>query len=145
MYDREKIEELLISYFGARPEMAFAYAFGSFVRHDRYEDIDLAAYLSDVSVMDDRLSHPYGYESTIIGELSPLLHTDKIDFVVLNTAGLTLFTRVINKGKILVDRDRTNRIQIENSVRRQYIDAQPLRDIQMYYLLKRLKDAHARS
>lgn len=143
MYDRAKIEELLVSYFSARSEVMFAYAFGSFALHDRYEDVDVAAYLIDLGVMNDRGSHPYGYEATILGELSALLHTDKIDFVVLNTAGLTLSTRVINKGKILVDRDIMKRIHIENSVRRQYIDAQPLRDIQTHYLLKKLKDAHA--
>lgn len=140
---KPEIESKLLKFLSARPEIDFAYIFGSFVLNARYEDIDVAVYLSDTSVLADRATHPYGYESSLIGELSSLLRTDKIDFVVLNKAGLTLFTRVINKGKRLFDRDKLKRVQIENTVRKEFIDAKPLRDIQDYYLAKKLTERNA--
>ncbi len=140
---KQEIESKLFQFLSNRPEIDFAYLFGSFVINDRYEDIDVAVYLRDTSVLADRVVHPYGYESSLIGELSSLLHTDKIDFVVLNKAGLTLFTRVINKGKKLFDRDKLRRVHIEDTVRKEFIDTQPLRDIQNYYLAKKLSARNA--
>ncbi len=142
-YDKAKIEELLVSYLGGLPEVEFAYIFGSFVLRERFEDIDVAVYVGNPSVLDDRTTHPYGYESTILGELTRLLHTDKLDFVVLNHAGPTLFTRVINKGKRILDRNPAKRVEVENAARREYIDAEPIRRIQNYYLLRKLRDLHA--
>ncbi len=143
MLSKQEIESRLLQFLSARPEIDFSYIFGSFVRGEKYEDIDVAVYLRDTSVLADRALHPYGYESSMIGELSSLLHTDKIDFVVLNKAGLTLFTRVINRGKRLFDRDKLQRVHIENTVRKEFIDAKPLRDIQDYYLAKKLNGRNA--
>jgi hypothetical protein len=95
--------------------------------------------------LNDRSQHSFGYESTIVGELSSLLRTDKIDFVVLNRAGPTLFTRIINSGTLLFERDRPRRIDIENTARMEYINVQPLRDIQDFYLARKLKAQDAGS
>ena len=133
MLERSDIERYLQEYISKRPEVEFAYLFGSIARGTRFDDVDVAAYLRDTAVLTDREAHPYGYESTILGELTRLLHTDKVDFVVLNTAGPTLFTRVI-KGKRILDRDPSKRILAENSIRQQFIDTEPLRNIQRFYL-----------
>ena len=145
MQTKSEIEELITRHVSQRREVEFAYLFGSFTHHERFEDIDVAVFLNDTTVLRDRKTHPYGYESTLLGELSSLLHIDAIDFVVLNKAGLTLFTRVINSGKKVFERDRIRRIYVENSIRKQFIDSKPLRDIQNYYLAMRLKDSYARS
>lgn len=142
MLPRSDIIRLLQEFFSQRPEVEFAYIFGSFVERERFEDVDVAVYLRDTSVLADREAHPYGYESTLIGTLSSLLHTDKIDFVVLNDAGPTLFTRAI-KGLRILDRNPMRRIDVENTVRREYIDLESVRRIQNYYLLRKLRDLRA--
>ncbi len=143
MLAKTEIARLLQEFFSNQPEVEFAYIFGSFVQRERFEDVDVAVHLRDTSVLADREVHPYGYESSVLGELTRLLHTDKIDFVVLNHAGPTLFTRVINKGIRILDRNPIKRIEVENAVRREYIDAEPIRRIQNYYLLRKLRDLHA--
>lgn len=143
MLSKPDIIRLLEEFFRDRPEVEFAYIFGSFVQRERFEDIDIAVYLRDESVLGDRQAHPFGYESTLIGELTQLLHTDKVDFVVLNHASPLLFTQAINKGMRILDRDPMKRIEIENAARREFIDTEPIRRIQNYYLLRKLRDLRA--
>lgn len=143
MLPKPDIIRLLEEFFSNRPEVEFAYIFGSFVQRERFEDIDIAVYLRDESVLGDRQAHPFGYESTLIGELTQLLHTDNVDFVVLNHASPLLFTQAINKGMRILDRDPMKRIEIENAARREFIDTEPIRRIQNYYLLRKLRDLRA--
>ncbi len=143
MLPKQHIESLLTAFMQTRAEVDFAHIFGSFVHREKFEDIDVAVYLNDPAVLNDRVAHPYGYESTVQAELSRMLRTDAVDFVVLNRANLTLFTRVINKGKRILDRDPAKRVAIENDIRHQYIDAEPIRRIQEYYIRRKLKDLRA--
>jgi predicted nucleotidyltransferase len=142
MLPKSDIVRVLQDFLQGQREVEFAYIFGSVAQGERFEDIDVAVYLNDTSVLADRNTHPYGYESTLVGELTRLLHTDKVDFVVLNNAGPTLFTRAI-KGMRIVDRNRNKRIEIENAARYEFIDMEPARRIQDYYLLKKLTALHA--
>jgi predicted nucleotidyltransferase len=139
MFPKSTIVQILQEYFGGRSEVEFAYVFGSLAQRDHFHDVDVAVYLTDTCVLDDRLAHPYGYESTMIGELTRLLKTDNVDFVVLNKAGLTLSMQIINKGLRVLDRDRLKRVKIENAIRHEYIDAEPIRRIQMHYLSRKLQ------
>ena len=143
MLTKQHIESLLTDYMRTRPEVDFAYIFGSFIRREKCEDIDVAVYLNDPSVLEDRVKHPFGYESTIQAELSRLLHTDMVDFVVLNRANLTLFMQVINKGRRILDRNSARRVLIENEIRHQYIDAEPIQRIQEYYIRQKLRNLRA--
>ena len=129
-----KIRELLFS----KPEISFAYIFGSFVKTEHYHDIDVAVYITDGFNKDDMKKFPYGYESTIAGAIMHLLHTDKIDLVVLNNAPLLITNRIINKGKLLFDKDKFKRVAFENNNRKMFIDTENFRKIRTYYLINKI-------
>jgi predicted nucleotidyltransferase len=123
-----------------KEEIELSYIFGSFVNKDHYHDIDIAVYLNGEFNQINPLKYPYGYESSLIGELSLLLK-ENIDVIVMNYAGLLIQQRVVNKGILLFSRDERFRIRYENTIRKQYIDAAHLRNIKRYYLKKALDNA----
>lgn len=65
MLPRSDIIPLLTEYLDKRSEIEFAYIFGSFATRDRFEDIDIAVYLNDVSVLYDRETHHRAYSTRI--------------------------------------------------------------------------------
>jgi predicted nucleotidyltransferase len=123
-----KIRKLLFS----KPEISFAYIFGSFVQTDHYHDIDLAVYLAENFNKNDMKIFPYGYESLLVSEIN-LLVRKEIDLVVMNNAEITIQQRIINKGILLFSKDELKRVLYENNIRKLYIDAEPLRRIKRYY------------
>jgi len=136
---KTEIEKLIVGFLAAKTEAIFAYVFGSFVQRDHYHDIDVAAYLKDDFNKENVKRFPYGYESSLISELS-LLTRKNIDFVVMNKAGILMQQRVINKGILLFSKDERFRIRYENNIRKLYIDTQHLRNIQRYYLTRKIDE-----
>ena len=132
---KKSIENKISEFLQSKQEISFAYIFGSFVQRAQYHDIDIAVYLSDDFNKNDLKKFPYGYESSIAAALTNLLHTDKIDIVVLNTAPLLITNRIINTGKLLFDKNKFNRIAFENNSRKMFIDNENFRKIRTYYLL----------
>lgn len=137
--DKEKIKNTIAEFLRNREEIIFAYIFGSFVKKENYHDIDIAVYLSENFNKDDLSSYPYGYESFLIGSLMKLLHTNKIDLVVINNAPLLITNRIINNGILLFDKDKLLRINFENKNRKLFIDTENLRKIKTYYLSEKIK------
>jgi len=137
--DKIQIKNKIAEFLRERDEVIFAYIFGSFVGKEYYHDIDVAVYLSDNFNKDDLMEFPYGYESSLIAELMKLLHTDKIDLVILNNAPLLITNRIVNTGMLLFDKDKFNRISFENKSRKMFIDTENLRNIKTHYLVKKIK------
>lgn len=135
-YIEKKIKDHLSHY----DEIMIAYLFGSFVKRDYFHDIDIAVYLKKDFDKNDLKKYPFGYESEYNSRLSHLLKTD-IDFVVLNNAEILLQQRVINNGKLLFSKDEKYRIHYENYIRKIYLDLEPLRKIQNYYLNLKITNA----
>jgi predicted nucleotidyltransferase len=134
--NKENIYNTLGELLYRKPEIEFAYVFGSFVKSGLYYDIDIAVYLARDFNTRANNQFPYGYESSLISEIMLLLKTEQIDLLVLNKAGLLLQKRIINSGHLLFEREKYNRIKYENYVRKLYIDTEPIRKIKLYYLSK---------
>lgn len=126
---QNKINEFLQS----KDEIIFAYIFGSFIKNEKYHDIDTAVYLNKNFNKNDLEKFPYGYESFLISELT-FLAREKVDFVVMNNADITLQQRIINKGTLLFSKDERIRIMYENLIRKLYIDSENIRRIKRKYL-----------
>jgi hypothetical protein len=122
MKNKTTIEEKIIELLEGYPEILFAYLFGSFIKQEKYNDIDIAFYISPDFDLKDLKSYPFGYESEITGKLNLALKTDKVDVVLLNKADLLMAIQIYNSGKLLFEKDRFLRIKIENSVRKEFID-----------------------
>jgi predicted nucleotidyltransferase len=114
------IEELIpeaLTYLQSRPEILFAYLFGSFGRekHLPLSDVDIAAYLKDSTNIQEK-------KVEILVELIDTLRTDEIDFVILNTAPLPLRMKILETKKVVVDHDPYQRHVYESLTMREYFD-----------------------
>jgi uncharacterized protein len=121
--DAAEIEEKLRSLLAARAEadgIAAAYLFGSVARGTARPDSDV-----DVGVLysvdpPKTLAGMFDLE----GDLESALGLP-VQVVVLNYAPVDLIVRVLRDGKLLVDRDRSRRIQFEVRSRNELWDLEP--------------------
>ncbi|MFZ1292537.1 MAG: nucleotidyltransferase domain-containing protein [Melioribacteraceae bacterium] len=138
--DKIKIKEQIRAFLFKREEIRIVYIFGSFVSKDYYHDIDIAVFLKKDFNKTDPAKFPYGYESELNSEIN-LLVRQKIDFVVMNNAEITLQHRIINKGILLFSKDEPKRISYENYIRKLYIDSANIRKIKRKYLSGKITNA----
>ncbi len=136
--DIQHIKVKTKTYFASRPEVLFAYLFGSVAaeKATTISDLDLAVYL------DPAFKEPstgFGYQSELITELSTMLET-KTDVVILNNATLALKFQVISKGILIYNFDDHARRDFHEKTVRDYLDFKPFLEVQAQYLKKRLQD-----
>lgn len=117
----------LKSYFIKRKEIIFAYIFGSLVKKtaNKLSDIDIAIFINkeDVNEKDYR----YGYQAEILTDLMQELKTDKVDLVILNSAGILIKHRVIYFGKLIYCTDEKERVKFQVETINKYMDYKMLR------------------
>ena len=116
----ENIERLLPkaqAYLQSRSDITFAYLFGSLARGQStpLSDVDIAVYLSEGEIDIER-------KMEILGRLMELLETDEIDFVILNTAPLTLRMKILENKTVIVDNAPFLRYAYESVTMRKYFD-----------------------
>lgn len=139
MLTKNEIIGLIKDYLLKRDEIIFAYIFGSFVKKENYHDIDIAVFINEQFDYKNPDYFSYGYESKIIGELT-LLVRKNIDFVILNDASLTLKKNIIKNNILIIDKNKSKRINFENLVRKMFLDSENLRKIKQNILLKKLEN-----
>ena len=105
------------SYLRSRPDIAFAYLFGSLAQGNRkpLSDVDIAIYLSEENEIP-------GKKLEILGQLMDLLETEEVDLVILNTAHLPLKMKILETRKVLVDNLSFARHCYESLTMREYFD-----------------------
>ena len=116
----ENIERLLPqaqAYLQSRSDITFAYLFGSLASgyNTLLSDVDLAVYFSEGEITIER-------KMEILGKLMELLETDEIDFVILNTAPLTLRMKILENKSVIVDNAQFLRYAYESVTMRKYFD-----------------------
>lgn len=116
----ENIERLLPkaqAYLQSRSDITFGYLFGSLARGQStpLSDVDIAVYLSEGEITIER-------KMEILGKLMELLETDEIDFVILNTAPLTLRMKILENKTVIVDNAPFLRYAYESVTMRKYFD-----------------------
>jgi len=104
-----------------RPEILFAYLFGSFLEEQSFHDIDVAVYVNNSSVLSDVVR----YSIRLSLDLEKLLG-QSVDMVVLNTAPDHLVHEV-SKGRLVVGRDEDFRTDFIAASWKRYFDIQPKR------------------
>jgi predicted nucleotidyltransferase len=105
------------AYLKSRPDVNFAYLFGSLAKGKLLplSDVDIAVYLSESSdVLEKKLE--------ILGELIDILETDEIDLVILNEAPLVLRMKILENKKLIVDNTPFLRHRYESLTMREYFD-----------------------
>ena len=98
----EDIINSATDYLAAKPDIQFAYLFGSYAKgkQTHLSDIDIAVYIREKKDMSDK-------KLKILMDLSRLLETDNIDLVILNKAPISLLTKILAHKIILIDKSPT--------------------------------------
>ncbi|MGD2100477.1 MAG: nucleotidyltransferase domain-containing protein [Desulfobacterales bacterium] len=106
-----------LDYLETHPKIIFAYLFGGLAKHRPFplSDVDIAVYLK-------RGSHLAECKLDILGRLMDILHTDEIDLVILNRAGLSLAMGIVKSKKIIVDKNPFERHLYESLIMRKSFD-----------------------
>jgi len=115
---RKRVEDLLHK----RPEIIFAYLYGSFLKGD-FRDIDVAIYLTEISKKE-----ALEYELNLESELSKLTGFGA-DARILNHAPLCFRFSVIKNGTLLFSKDERIRCDFEGLTIVEYHDFDFLRSV----------------
>lgn len=119
--NKEKILELMREVLESERRIVFAYAYGSFLKEEKFRDIDLGIFLEDLR------ENPFKVTSNIKVKLSQLARENGLDFKadqfdvqVINEAPFTFLGRIFNEGMLLLDRDPDLRTDIIERVSLKY-------------------------
>jgi len=119
--DKKIIMERLRYSLEKRPNLLFAYVYGSFVRADKFRDIDIAVYLKQIP------STPLHVELELETELGNIIKNYLVDVRILNNAPLSFRYNVIKSGKPIVVVDDDARTDFEEATLSNYFDFSPFR------------------
>jgi predicted nucleotidyltransferase len=134
MSDQSEIKSCLMDFLAGRPEVKFAYLFGSEARGATgpLSDLDLAVCLDGrINLFKARLR--------LSEALAKALKSEKFDLVVLNSAALVLKHEVIKNGIVLKE-DRSRRILFEIRVLQEYLDTSYLRNVHYQYMRQQIEE-----
>lgn len=110
MDERRELIKKLTDYFARRGDISMAFLFGSqaMERAHASSDWDIAAYFktSGRGVEWEESEADYPKENEILADLMAILRTDKVDFVVLNRAPVSIADAAI-RGEPLVIKERS--------------------------------------
>lgn len=125
--DKDGVIEILKPYLSQRPEIRFAYLFGSLAKgtQNRLSDVDLAVFLDPDFLATPHPEHAYGYKAHLITELMSLLRMNQIDVVILNDASPFLRFQVLRDGIVLCEVDREERVRFHAQALSRYFDLKP--------------------
>ncbi len=117
-----KIRKRIADFLQKRPEIIFAYLYGSFLKGD-FRDIDVAVYLTEISKKE-----ALEYELNLESELSKLTGF-WTDARILNHAPLCFRFSVIKNGTLLFSKDERIRCDFECLTIVEYHDFDFLRSV----------------
>jgi len=125
-------------FFTDKPEIAFAYLFGSVAKGNagRLSDIDIAIFLDPMRLVRDS---GYGYQSELSVELQSIL-SGQVDLVILNDASTILRFQVLKNGVLIYCRSEKQRRVFHEDAVGKYLDFKPFLKTQSRYLYKRLAE-----
>lgn len=118
--------DALAAYFAGQPHVAAAFLYGSQSRGTAHtgSDVDVAVLLKHDAPTDPMLRLRY------TNELMDLLNRSHVDVVILNQASPLLVHRVARDGTVLFATDTGVVGEFIIYSMQQYVDTQPLRDLQ---------------
>jgi len=121
--EKEKLAELINETLQARPEVVFAYLYGSFTDKEErpVRDIDVAVYVASEKEIDDMLEYTAG----LVLEMKKKGISVPLDIQVINTAPLGFLHHILSTGKILFCRNEELLTDLIEKTTHRYFQALP--------------------
>jgi len=119
-------------------DIAALYLFGSHAKETTGPLSDL-----DIAVLLDKGVAPKRYFTKrlhLISIFSKKLGTNEVELIILNTAPLLLSYQVAKEGKLLFERDHTQRVAFETKIIDYYLDSKHYREVGRRYLNKMIME-----
>ncbi len=113
--NKQELIGSIASYLGAKDEIMAAYLFGTFLSEATYYDIDIGLLVGKEP--QKVLNYEFGLEADV-----EKIVKCRVDVRVLNRAPLSFCQNVIRKGKVILDRNPSDRADFENSTLKKYFD-----------------------
>lgn len=126
----QEIEEAAREIFSSRKEIIAAYLYGSSLKTEFFEDVDIGL------LVEDDFKPSALYEARIAGELEQRLKLN-FDVRILNGRPVRFLFSVLKNSKLIYSRDERKRIEFESRVMRKYIDMKPHHEL--YEKMRRLR------
>lgn len=114
--EKQMIIEKISSRFRKRKNITFAYIFGSFVRDEKFSDIDIGVFVSKESSRES-----LNFEFDLEEEIQSFTHVP-VDVRIINHAPLSFVYHVIKEGILIKDKDASKRADFEGMIFKKYLD-----------------------
>lgn len=114
--EKQKLVKEIASQIEKRENIMFAYIFGSFVREERFSDIDIGIFCENSEKIDS-----LRFELELEGEINSLTKFP-VDVRIINHAPLSFAYHVIKEGMVIKDEDSDLRSDFEGMIFKKYGD-----------------------
>jgi hypothetical protein len=118
---RSEVITLVAGVLQKRPEIIFAYVFGSVTESDSFRDIDVGVYVDQTTEMGDNFEYAMKLGRALEASLGI-----SVDVILMNTAPDHLIHN-ISKGDLIVTRDEDRRVSFITNSWSKYFDFEPKR------------------
>ena len=119
---RHDVLEKVTTIISAKPEIAFAFLYGSFLEESVFRDIDIGISITGIDV-----SGFWDYECMLAQQIEDELNQSiTVEVKVINSAPVSFCFQVV-RGKLLFARDEEPLLKFMVSTARRYLDMSPLR------------------
>jgi predicted nucleotidyltransferase len=118
---KERVTEQIKAVLRGQPDIIFAYLHGSFLKAERFRDIDVAVFLKNPA------SSTLQAEIRLETELAKVIKKFRVEIRVLNHAPLSFRYNVIKDGSAIVVVDDALRCEFVEATLRDYFDFAPFR------------------
>ena len=139
MLEKKRLNQIK-KFFSQQPDVIAVYLYGSEVsgksaKVEKKRDIDFA-------VLFNQKRKSFKRQFQIASQLQTFIAGKEVDCreIDLRTSSPVYLMNVLQKGKLLYSANENKRVDFEVKVMREYEDTQRLRNLQYFYLEKRLKE-----
>ena len=114
------MHDLLRIFFEKQPLVELAYLYGSTAlkKEGKLSDIDIGVFLTEKLDKRER----FDLRLKLLGEISSLLKTDKVDLVVMNDMPIALNFEIIKVNFPIFVRSRDKKVEVEYRIMSKYLD-----------------------